>query len=115
ALSKRGRFTSSSGVSSTDAISASSGLGNRWGLGLPFYNVNANLATYATSYTGKVFGLNNSTNTVNSTDVTNSQRLGLSVALSTEGRNAEGSKSTSILLVDADKNYYMGLRNIDML
>lgn len=115
ALSKRGRFTSSSGVSSTDAISASSGLGNRWGLGLPFYNVNANLATYATSYTGKVFGLNNSTNTVNSTDVTNSQRLGLSVALSTEGRNTEGSKSTSILLVDADKNYYMGLRNIDML
>lgn len=115
ALSRRGRFTSSSGVSAGNAIASNAGLTNKWGLGLPFYNVNANLATYATNYTGEVFGLNNLNNTITRSAVTNSQRLGLAVALSTEGRNADGSKTTSILIVDGDKNYYMGLRNIDML
>lgn len=115
ALSRRGRFTSGSGVSVANKIDPSAGLNNKWGLGLPFYNVNANIATYATSYTGEVFNLNNSNNMVTRSTVTNSQRLGLALGLSTEGRNSDGSKTTSILIVDGDKNYYMGLRNIDML
>lgn len=115
AVSRRGRFTSSSGVSAANKIEANAGLDNKWGLGLPFYNVNANMATYATNYTGEVFNLNNSNNIVSRSAVTNSQRLGLAVGLSTEGRNSDGSKTTSILIVDGDKNYYMGLRNIDML
>ncbi len=115
ALSRRGRFTSGSGVSAANKIEGNAGLDNKWGLGLPFYNVNANIATYATNYTGEVFNLNNSNNIVSRSAVTNSQRLGLAVGLSTEGRNSDGSKTTSILIVDGDKNYYMGLRNIDML
>ena len=125
ALSKRGRFTSSSGVESGNYISADAGLDNEWGLGLPFYNLNANMSMHATEYSGEVFGLNNATNQVTKRTVTNSERLGFSLAMSVEGRNAEGSKTTSILVIDgADggalngnkpTDYYFGLRNIDML
>ena len=125
ALSKRGRFTSSSGVESGNYIPADAGLDNEWGLGLPFYNLNANMSMHATEYSGEVFGLNNATNQVTKRAVTNSERLGFSLAMSVEGRNAEGSKTTSILVIDgADggtlngnkpTDYYFGLRNIDML
>lgn len=125
ALSKRGRFTSSSGVESGNYIPANAGLDNEWGLGLPFYNLNANMSMHATEYSGEVFGLNNATNQVTKRTVTNSERLGFSLAMSVEGRNDDGSKTTSILVIDgADggalngnkpTDYYFGLRNIDML
>jgi hypothetical protein len=126
AISKRGRFTSSSGVSAGNAIAPADGLTNQWGLGLPFYNLNANLAMYATSYTGDVFTLNNTTNVVSKSTVSGTQRLGLALALSVEGKNSDGSKTTSIMLIDGGDrdlvtagiqptNYYIGLRNIDML
>ena len=126
ALSKRGRFTSSSGVSGANAIAAGDGLNNQWGLGLPFYNLNANIAMYSSRYTGDVFYLNGSNN-VDKEAVTDTQRLGFALALSTEGKNSDGSKTTSIIVIDGgdrDNNagngiqptdYYMGLRNIDML
>ena len=83
------------------------------------------MSMHATEYSGEVFGLNNATNQVTKRAVTNSERLGFSLAMSVEGRNAEGSKTTSILVIDgADggplngnkpTDYYFGLRNIDML
>ncbi|MFC3902005.1 hypothetical protein SAMN05421749_101676 [Acinetobacter marinus] len=127
ALSKRGRFTSSSGVSTENSIAADKGLDNRWGLGLPFYNLNANMAMYSTEYSGDVFTLDNASNQVTKSTVNNSQRLGFSLAMSVDGKNTDGSKTTSILVIDGgdrDGNsangiqatdYYFGLRNIDML
>ena len=97
-----------------------------WGLGLPFYNLNSNLAIYGTTFTGKPYG---------SAEVTNAQRLGFALGMTTQGVSADGSKTTSILLIDGKKygtaldannvrqasstgdpiNYYIGVRNIDML
>ncbi len=119
ALSKQGRFTGNTGNLTAGAFTSQQ---NYWGLALPIYNMNANLATYATTYSGNVFDLNNGV--VSKSTVTDSQRLGLSLGLSTQGRNADGSKTTSIMLIDggpvaanANKpvDYYLGLRNIDML
>lgn len=115
AVSKQGRFTSSTGVSTTNKIDAADGIGNKWGLGLPYYNLNSNIAVYSTKYTGKVYNLDNLTNVVTASNVTNMDRLGLAMGLSVQGRNADGTKTTSIMVVDADRNYYIGLRNIDML
>lgn len=122
AISRRGRFTSSSGVSAPNAIAAGDGVNNEWGLGLPFYNLNANIAMYSSRYTGDVFNLAGST--VTKAAVTDTQRLGFGFALSTEGKNVDGSKTTSIMVIDGGANgnngglptdYYLGLRNIDML
>lgn len=119
ALSKQGRFTSGTGVDTAGKFTAQQ---NEWGLALPIYNLNANLATYATTYTGDVYSVTNGVLTKDA--VTDSQRIGLSLAMSTEGRDATGSKTTSILVIDGGKNanngnkptdYYLGLRNIDML
>ena len=118
AVSKRGRFTSSTGVSPANAIPLTgpgSGEDNAWGLGLPLYNLNSNIAVYSTKYTGQVYNLNNTTNVVTPSTVTNVDRLGLALGLSVQGRNDDGTKTTSIMVVDADRNYYVGLRNIDML
>ena len=115
AVSKRGRFTSSAGVSTANKIDPAEGTANTWGLGLPYYNLNSNIAVYSTKYTGKVFNLNNTTNTVSSTTVNDVDRLGLALGLSVQGRSADGTKTTSIMVVDASRNYYIGLRNIDML
>lgn len=124
AISKRGRFTSSSGVDPTNAIAPTAGIDNKWGLGLPFYNLNSNIALYTTNYSGNIFTLNNDTNQIATVAVTNSQRIGFAMALSVEGKNVDGSKTTSILVIDGGNNpnndnkptdYYLGLRNIDML
>ncbi len=126
AISKRGRFTSSSGVSAGNAIAENAGLDNQWGLGLPFYNLNANLAMYATTYNGTVFTLNNTTNTVSKSTVSGAERLGFALGLSVEGKSSDGSKTTSIMVIDGGDrdsgasgiqptDYYIGLRNIDML
>lgn len=124
AVSRRGRFIVSNNVNSGDAgyIAPTSGLTNQWGLGLPIYNLNANVAVHGMTAAG------------------GEERLGFSLAMSTEGYNkttvngvAPGGKTTSILLVDGGTNtndmdngvggtgvaqptsYYMGIRNIDML
>lgn len=123
AVSRRGRFTSSSGVSVANAIASGDGINNEWGLGLPFYNMNANIAMYASRYTGNVYNLD-AGNNVTTASVTDTQRLGFAVALSTEGKNSDGSKTTSIMVIDGGANSnngglpadnYFGLRNIDML
>lgn len=120
AVSKRGRFTSSQGVDQNNIISPTDGLNNEWGLGLPFYNMNSNIALYTTDYTGSYYTLENSQVkpvAINSA----SNRLGFALALSVEGqdKNSDGSnkgtKTTSIVVVDAKNDMYIGLRNIDML
>lgn len=121
AVSKRGRFTATDTANSTFgndiAITATAGSGNKWGLGLPFYNVNANMAVYgSTAAAGTpVFALDSNGKAVRSLTSAATQRLGLSLALSAQGLSADGSKTTSIMVVDAVKNQYIGLRNIDML
>ena len=113
-------------------IAQPSNLGGTWGLGLPIYGLDANLAIYGTTFSGTPYG---------GTALTNpSQRLGFGLGLSTKGVSPDGSKTTSILLIDGKKyhnsastngvrdayvsgsetdynpiNYYIGLRNIDML
>lgn len=113
------------GDTSNDPSSAQATTGT-WGLGLPFYNLNSNLAIYGTTFSGKPYG---------SAAVTNAQRLGFALGMTTQGVSADGSKTTSILLIDGKKygtaldpnnvrqasstgdpiNYYIGVRNIDML
>ncbi|MDO9177875.1 MAG: hypothetical protein Q7U16_06070 [Agitococcus sp.] len=106
ALSRLSKFTVSNDVYFTNPLEVPDNLSQTWGLGLPIYNLNANIATYGTT-TG-----------------TGAQAIGFGLGLSTEGRNASGSKTTSILLIDGKPNandsnnptnYYLGLRNIDML
>lgn len=101
-----------------------------WGLGLPIYNLNANVAIYGTTFTGTRY------DSAGPIAVTGSERIGFALGLSTEGVNSDGSKTTSILLIDGKKyhttnadvngvrladpagdpiNYYIGVRNIDML
>ncbi len=107
AVSRRGRFLVSNDVLPADPgwIDPNAGKTNTWGLGLPIYNLNTNIAVYGTT-------------------VGAAQRLGFSLGLSTQGVNAAGDKSTSILVIDGAPNlndggnptsYYFGLRNIDML
>ncbi|MCB1659407.1 MAG: hypothetical protein KDI39_14405, partial [Pseudomonadales bacterium] len=102
AIARTTKFISSSDVTGVDIPTNPA---QNWGLGLPFYNLNANMITYGTTVSG-------------------SERLGFALGLSTEGRNTTGDKTTSIILIDgADNpldsnnatNYYIGLRNIDML
>ena len=111
AVARTTRFTVSNDV--TNAADIPSNPAQKWGLGLPFYNLNANMVTYGTTVSG-------------------SERLGFALGLSTEGVNKvalpdgtpAGARTTSIMLIDgADNpldsnnptNYYIGLRNIDML
>lgn len=116
AISRQTRFISSTDVTGTN-IPTDTGT---WGLGLPIYNLNGNMAIYGTTSTGADTG---------------AERLGFAMGLSTQGVSADGTKSTSILLIDGKKygqalgagnvrtadtsgdpiNYYMGIRNIDML
>lgn len=128
AVSKRGRFTATDTANSTFGndlpITPTAGSGNKWGLGLPFYNVNANMAVSGTRSASNtnVYGLDSNGKVVQST-VSDTQRLGLSLALSAQGLDTDGNinttndgqKTTSIMVVDAVKNQYIGIRNIDML
>lgn len=117
AVSHRGRFTSSAGIlDNNNAIAANAGTNNSWGLGLPFYNLNANMALYPTTYAGNIYELDASNGSgIKATPLVNaSQRIGFAMALSVEGRNPEGTKTTSIMVVDAANKYYVGLRNVDM-
>ncbi len=122
AISRRGRFTTSAGVAQSNLFT-DNGLNNQWGLALPFYNLNANLAMYgtnadaATSYYYTLAGIKTPIAGSGTTP-----RLGFSLGMSTQGRDATGTKTTSIMVIDGGKlpndqstDYYIGLRNVDML
>lgn len=103
AIARSARFIADNSNDANHQISNQSGT---WGLGLPIYNLNANLGVYGTTY-----GTNK-----------DKQGIGFGLAMSTQGRNSDGSKTTSIMLIDGAKNstsgeevnYYAGLRNIDL-
>ncbi|RKG36347.1 hypothetical protein D7V21_00930 [Acinetobacter guerrae] len=123
ALSRRGQFiyTDANGVVSPVSTTT------KWGLGLPIYNLNANFAFSPRSSNGTASGdylvaYNNGV--IKKTAVSGSERIGFSGSISTQGVSSDGSKSTSIILIDGGANtndnnnptdYYVGLRNIDML
>lgn len=120
AFSRSGRFTNSARTTGTTIPKINDTAGNTWGLALPFYDLNANLAMYGTTAPADAYyyDLGGTRYTV----VAGAERLGFSLAMSTTGMNGSTDttkqKTTSILLLDnADINSvrYIGLRNIDML
>ncbi|ANF82335.1 hypothetical protein A3K93_09125 [Acinetobacter sp. NCu2D-2] len=82
-------------ISNDNGDSTSSG---NWGIGIPIYNLNANIA-------------------LSGTTVNNQQALAYNVIASTDGYGIDkvtnSPSTTSILIIDGDNNYYAGLRNID--
>lgn len=127
ALSRRGRFIVTPDV--TDATKLPSTEPAKWGLGLPIHDLNANFAFFSlNSAAGYDYIATRDANGVPILENSNNaQRIGFSAAMSTKGVNDNGSKSTSILLIDGADNtnyangmvtptdYYLGLRNIDMM
>ena len=132
AISRLSTFTVSNDVYFTNPSEAPDNISQTWGLGLPIYNLNANIATYGTD------AINYDSITGTTTIDTGTQAIGFGLGLSTQGINYDstktpaqnlllgndGSKTTSILLIDGKANsndngnptnYYFGLRNIDML
>jgi hypothetical protein len=135
AISRRGRFTNSARTNDATGaavpnIAEHNGT-NEWGLALPFYNLNANMAIFGTNvdastayaYTSDYKGYNKSSTNKVVVGSGLTPRLGFSMAMSTEGVSSDGSKTTSIMVIDGKKigannqpvDYYMGLRNIDLL
>ncbi|MEG0486546.1 MAG: heme utilization protein [Acinetobacter sp.] len=122
AISRRGRFTTSAGVTPANLFT-DNGLNNQWGLALPFYNLDANLALYGTNAdaaTSYYYTLAGTKTPIAGSGTT--PRLGFSLGMSTQGRDATGTKTTSIMVIDGGKlpngqstDYYIGLRNVDML
>lgn len=126
ALSRRSQFIASDDVTGTYSPDTSQ---TKWGLGLPIYGLNSNFAFYGKTSTGITDGdyivsKNSSTGLIATAPISGSERIGFSGAISTKGVNDTGDKSTSILLIDGGANanagnsptdYYVGLRNIDML
>ena len=98
------------------------------GFGITLYNLNANAAVYGVDAPAN--GAYYYTKDANGKPIQNlvatsgtTSRLGFGIAVGTTGRDAGGTKTTSILLIDGSPNannagnptdYYMGLRNIDM-
>jgi len=119
ALSRRGQFiyTDANGVVSPVSTTT------KWGLGLPIYNLNANFAFSPRLSNGSASGdylvaYNNGV--IQKTAISGSERIGFSGSISTQGVSSDGSKSTSIILIDGGANandnnnptdYYVGLRN----
>ena len=108
AIARKARFISDNSLPVNDASSGT------WGLGIPIYNLNANLGIYAQNY---------------SRGGVEKSGLGYDLAMSTEGYRFDektgNAYTTSIIVLDGEQrtlangakgeevNYYAGLRNID--
>ena len=103
AIARKTRFIADNSIAE---ITSPSG---EWGIGIPVFNLNANIALFAKNYTYN--------NTIKS-------GLGYNAAFSTEGygidKKTNAPSTTSIIVVDGaqgshgeEVNYYAGLRNID--
>lgn len=102
-IAAKARFISDNSLSELD------GDGGSWGIGIPVYNLNANVALKGTNYGS-----------------TGQQGLAYNIMASTEGYGIDAKtglpSTTSIILIDGQNgvhgepvNYYAGLRNIDAL
>ncbi|MCH7384115.1 heme utilization protein [Acinetobacter dispersus] len=123
AISRRGRFTNSATNNPESGYAPiTEHTDNNWGLALPFYNLNANMAMYGTRINAnEAFYFDKAGVKRSVASSGDTPRLGFSLGMSTTGVDRDtsytalGNKTTSILVIDGAKNYYMGLRNIDML
>lgn len=103
AIARKARFISD------NSIAAQSTNTGTWGLGIPIYNLNANVALFSKKYTDS--------------KGVSKDGLGYNIAASTEGYGEDSAgnpKTTSIIVIDGatgkqgeEVNYYAGLRNID--
>lgn len=107
AIARKARFISDNSIADVNTGSTTA---STWGLGVPIYNLNANMAIYSKTYTNK----NNETKS----------GLGYDLAMSTDGYGVDTKtgtpNTTSIIVIDGaqgnhgeEVNYYAGLRNID--
>ena len=107
AIARKARFISDNSIADVNAGATTA---STWGLGVPIYNLNANMAIYSKAYTNK----NNETKA----------GLGYDLAMSTDGYGVDAKtgtpNTTSIIVIDGaqgnhgeEVNYYAGLRNID--
>lgn len=107
AIARKARFISDNSIADVNTGSTTA---STWGLGVPIYNLNANMAIYSKTYTNK----NNETKS----------GLGYDLAMSTDGYGVDAKtgtpNTTSIIVIDGaqgnhgeEVNYYAGLRNID--
>lgn len=105
-IAAKARFISDNSLAKLD------GDGGSWGIGIPIYNLNANIALKGTTYDYK--------------GSTSRQGIAYNVMASTEGYAIDKKtglpSTTSLLLIDGKNgvhgepvNYYAGLRNIDAL
>ena len=96
-------------IISDNSLQKLNGSGGTWGIGIPIYNLNANVALSAGTY-----------------GTTNKSGIAYNVMASTEGYGIDSKtglpSTTSIILIDGQDgvhgeavNYYAGLRNIDAL
>lgn len=97
---------------SDNSLAELGGDGGSWGIGIPVYNLNANIALKGTTYDYKT--------------TTGNKGIAYNVMASTEGYGIDKKtglpSTTSLLLIDGKEgvhseavNYYAGLRNIDAL
>ncbi|OAL78640.1 hypothetical protein AY606_09600 [Acinetobacter sp. SFB] len=104
-IARTARFISDNSIEKISNQTAS------WGIGIPIYNLNANLALFAKSYR-------------RGAATTDSNGLGYNLVFSTDGYGIDQKTgepaTTSIIIVDGGTgsfnepvNYYAGLRNID--
>ncbi|WP_374666674.1 DUF6160 family protein [Acinetobacter sp.] len=107
ALARKARFISDNSIAD---INAGAKQASTWGLGIPIYNLNANVALYSKDYINK--------------SGTAKMGLGYDLAMSTDGYGIDTKtgtpNTTSIIIIDGaegshgeEVNYYAGLRNID--
>ena len=107
AIARKARFISDNSIADVNTGSTTA---STWGLGVPIYNLNANMAIYSKTYTNK----NNETKS----------GLGYDLAMSTDGYGVDTKtgtpNTTTIIVIDGaqgnhgeEVNYYAGLRNID--
>ena len=99
-------------IISDNSLQKLNGSGGTWGIGIPIYNLNANVALSAGTYDYK--------------GTANKNGIAYNVMASTEGYGIDSKtglpSTTSIILIDGQNgvhgeavNYYAGLRNIDAL
>ena len=91
-----------------NTVSTPPATSNNFGISPALYNLNGNI-TVSSAGAGNLV----SAKTGNTIQFDN--RLNLSVGVSTEGVNSDGTKTTSLLISDNVSDTYIGLRNIDLL
>lgn len=105
-IAQKAEFTLN--ANANNVVSTPPATSNSFGISPNIYNLNGNV-TVSSAGAGNLV----SAKTGNTLQFDN--RLNLSVGVSTEGVNSDGTKTTSLLITDNVGDTYLGLRNIDLL